>query len=248
MNAKHACAHNHQTCLKRVPIFENLSDEELDKVASLIIRKNYPKGNRFYLEGSYPEYFVIVNKGKVKAVRTNNEGKEQVAYIFSEGDFFGVMNLLYRCESRFTLEAMENVGLCTIHRDDFERMLLEHPGISIKIIKELCGRLDKMETLVHNIGVRDTDIRICMMILEFARKFGRESAEGIMIDLPLSREAMANYIGVTRETVCRKFTTLQAEGIIKILKGRKIILVEKDKLESLVFGTKVRNRYPYTYP
>ena len=241
------CNQNHEECIRKVPIFNSLTDFQIKKVTSLIVKKNYPKGSKLYLEGSYPQHLVIINKGKVKAFRNNYEGKEQIAYIFTAGDFFGVMNLLLEREARFTLEALEDTGVCMISKSSFNELLLEYPEIAIEAIKEICIRLDKMETLVHNIGSRDADTRMYMMLLEFAKKFGNSCDDGIIIELPLNREEMANYIGVTRETISRKLAALQAEGLIRLMKGRKILIMDKNKLEDLIFGKSTHSLYPNMY-
>jgi len=65
---------------------------------------------------------------------------------------------------------------------------------------------------------------------EFARKYGKESQNGIIVELPLSREGIANYIGVARETVSRKMNMLQEEGIIEMVGNKKVIIRNIDAL------------------
>jgi CRP/FNR family transcriptional regulator len=162
----------HQLCAKRVPIFSSLDEEELNKVVGLIIRRQYAKGETILLEGSELDSLNIVNHGMVKAFRYTQEGKEQILYIFSEGDFFGEKNLLSRQEATYNVEALEPTHICMIRSRDFQALIREYPDISLKIIRELSRRLDRLENAVQNMGTKNAEARIGAVLLEFAEKYG----------------------------------------------------------------------------
>jgi CRP/FNR family transcriptional regulator len=221
-------------CTKRVPIFATLEAEELRRVANLILRKEYVKGELIIMEGERFDNLVIINQGQVKAFRNTTEGKEQILYIFSEGDFFGEKNILREKESAYHVEALEKTKICMINKKDFQTLLHELPEIGIKIIDELSNRIDRLENTIQSMGMKNVDVRINTVLLEFAKKYGRNSDIGLEIDLPLSREGIANYIGLTRETVSRKLSSLQEEGIIEMSGNKKIILLDQNALEELI--------------
>jgi len=79
-------------------------------------------------------------------------------------------------------------------------------------------------------GTKNAEERVSAVLLEFARKYGKESQNGIIVELPLSREGIANYIGVARETVSRKMNMLQEEGIIEMVGNKKVIIRNIDAL------------------
>jgi CRP-like cAMP-binding protein len=225
--------HSHQPCARKVPIFASLNDEELQKVVSLIIQKKYPKGSLICREGEPLENLLLINRGKVKIYRNSAEGKEQILYILAEGDFFGERNLLLKQKlAEYNAVTMEETMVCMITRQDCHQLLLQHPAIGLKIMEELCERIDKLENLLSSISPRDTDNRICLMLLEFCRKYGKAQPDGgVIIDLPLNREEMANYIGVTRETVSRKLNALKEAGIIDFIGNKKIRVTNEQALE-----------------
>ena len=80
---------NHKLCTQKVSIFSSLNMEQLAKVGDLINHRRYKKGELLVMEGEKTESLVIINEGQVKAYKTTLDGKEQIIYIFSEGDFFG---------------------------------------------------------------------------------------------------------------------------------------------------------------
>ncbi|GAE86748.1 Crp/Fnr family transcriptional regulator [Acetivibrio straminisolvens] len=215
---------------KRVPIFSTLNAEEINRVVNLIIRKQYSRGEMIILEGSPLNSLIIINSGKVKAFRDTFEGKEQILYIFSQGDFFGEKNLLINQNAQYSVEALEETHACTIKKDDFKKLLREYSEIGLKIIEELCNRLERLENAVESMGTKNAEERVNAVLIEFAKKYGKESQNGIIVELPLSREGIANYIGVARETVSRKMNLLQEEGIIEMVGNKKVIIRNIDAL------------------
>ncbi|PKM93678.1 MAG: Crp/Fnr family transcriptional regulator [Firmicutes bacterium HGW-Firmicutes-1] len=225
---------NHELCASRVQIFSELNQEELSKVVSLIVRKHYSKGELIILEGSSLDNLIIIKKGQVKVFRYNQEGKEQILYVFSEGDFFGEKNLLKNQEANFNVEALEDTNICLIKKNDFQELLKKFPDISLKILEELSNRLEKLESTIEKMGTRNVEARVNAVLLEFAAKYGKDDARGILIELPLSREGIANYIGLTRETVSRKMSLLMDEGTIEMLGYKKIIIKNIEALKKTI--------------
>lgn len=229
------CEHcQHKLCAKNVPIFSSLDAEEIEKVVSLIVRRKYSKGEIIVLEDSSLDSLVIINKGRVKAFRHTYEGKEQILYIFSEGDFFGEKNLIINQKATYSVEALEDTNICMISKADFKTLLKDYPAISYKIMEELCNRLIRLENAVESMSVKNVEARISSVLLEFANRYGKPHSKGILVELPLSREGIANYIGLTRETVSRKMSLLQEEGIIEMVGNKKIIIIDKEALEDSI--------------
>ena len=218
-------------CVSRVPIFNGLETDELRKVAALIMKRKYAKGEFMSLEGDPTDHLVIIETGRVKVFRYTPEGKEQILYIFSKGDFFGEKNLLSDRKSTYDVEALEDTDVCMIGRNEFQMLLREYPVIGIKVIQELSGRLENVENAVQSMGTKDVESRISGILLDFAGKYGKQHPRGILVDLPLSREGIANFIGTTRETVSRKLGLLQDEGVIEMIGNKKILVLKKDSLK-----------------
>jgi CRP/FNR family transcriptional regulator len=129
------------------------------------------------------------------------------------------------------VEALEETHVCMISRGDFQKLLREFPDISSKIISELCTRLTGLENMIQSMGIKNIDDRVSAVLLEFTKKYGKVHPKGILIELPLSREGIANYIGVARETISRKMSQLQENGIIEMIGNKKIIVLDKKALE-----------------
>lgn len=220
-------------CARKAPIFSVLDNEQLSDMMSMIIRRRYKKGQIVFFEGDISDKFYIINRGKIKIFKYNKEGKEQILYILSEGDFIGYLSLLKKGKFDFNAEALEDVSVCLLTKDDFDKLVKKTPEISLRILENLHDRLVSLENLVQTLSTKDIEARIAGLLRGFAKDFGKEEKEGIIIELPLTREEMANYIGVTRETMSRKLTAMEEDGVIKLVGNKKIVIKDIEALEEM---------------
>ncbi|MHB1485554.1 MAG: Crp/Fnr family transcriptional regulator [Saccharofermentanales bacterium] len=223
---------SHIECARHVPVFSSLNEDELQQVVSLIDQKSYAKNAMLMSVGDIPKDFIIVSNGKIKIFGQSQDGKEQILYILTNGDFFGERNLLHEKQVDYYAQAMEDTLVCTIEKSRFQSLITRFPSISLKIMDTLCDKLEKMESMFKKISPKDVDSRVNMMLLELSQKYGRRRKDGILIELPMNREEMANYIGVARETVSRKITSLRDDGSIKIIGNKKILIIDEKALEN----------------
>ena len=221
----------HKLCVQKVPIFSSLRQDELIKLSSLIGHLSFKKGERLFEEGSNPDSLYILNVGSVKAYRYTPEGREQILYVFSEGDFFGEQFLLGNRKAAYHVEALESIKICTLSKDNFQQVLRQFPEIAIRIIEELEERLSRLENVMQGMGVRSVDSRIGSLLLTFSEQYGSDTAEGTLIRLPLSREGIANYLGIARETVSRKLGQLENDQIIRSVGSKGILILDRPSLE-----------------
>lgn len=221
-------------CVSKVYIFSTLQPEIFKKISDIVVTRKYRKGQVIFFEGDVEDKLYIVNQGKIKVYKYNREGREQILYILSEGEFIGDMSLLKKGSFQFNAEALEDTLICTIAKDDFDEIVTKNPEITLKMLEVLHDRLKNLEGLIQNLGTKDVEARVASMLMGFAGDFGVEGDDGIVIDLPLNREEMANYIGVTRETISRKLTSLQDEDAIELVGAKRLIIKNKAYFENIL--------------
>lgn len=220
-------------CASKASIFSILEEPQLKEITDKIISRTYKKGEMIFFEGDISDKLYVINNGKVKVFKYTKEGKEQILYIVSSGDFLGDLSLLKKSEFKFNAEALEDVNICQLTKDDFDQVVKENPEISLKILEVLYERIFKLENLVQSLSTKDIETRISGLLLGLIKDFGEPEGDKVRLELPLSREDMANYIGVTRETISRKLNSMQEEGIISLLGNKTIILNDLQYLEDL---------------
>ncbi len=228
------CAHcGQKLCLSKVPIFSSLDEKDLLQIARLIAHKTYNKGEYVFREGDVLDSILIVNEGSAKAVKYTADGREQILYVLLEGDFFGETNILANQTAQYSILALKPLKLCTLKKEDFQHLLYQYPAIAVRIIEELGSRMGQLESTIKSMGVRDVDARIATLLLDYARQFGQVTPEGILIPLPISREEMANFLGVARETLSRKLRFFEDRNILRSKGSKSILLCDPRALKTL---------------
>lgn len=234
MNSNNCCCScNNRYCAKKVSLFSSLSDKDLSMITNLITRKTFNKGDIIFSEGEEFDKLFIINQGSIKVFKSTNEGKEQILYILKEGDFLGDLNLLKKDNFKFSAAALETVGMCIIHKQDFDNLIKTNPDISIKFLEYAHARILSLENLIQTLTTKDVDIRLASLLLNLSKTFGVKTDNGVEITLPLTREEMASFIGITRETISRKLSHFQSENIIEILENKSILIKDMDSLKEL---------------
>ena len=220
-------------CIKNIPIFSSLSREDIEKISSLMTHREYKRGEMIFMDGERVDSIIIICEGSVKAFKDTADGREQILYVFSEGDFFGIRNILNDRTATFHAEALQALKACILSKRQFQTLLYEHPDIAVKIIEILSNRMVAMENAMQGMGVRNIDNRVGGLLLEYAERYGSIVEEGLLIQLPLSREGIANYLGVARETISRKLSQLENDGIIRSISNKSILILNQKALEQL---------------
>ena len=221
---------------REVPIFESLSEEELDRIISIRKHMFLKKGESLFLEGDKVSKLFIISEGMIKISKTTVTGKEQIINILTVGDFLGESNILGDThEINVSATAVKNTELCTISREDLKEILYSNPEIALKLLSELNKRLSEVENLSKNLSNNNPESRICYMLIEFSEKYGKIITDSIEIELPLNREGMANYCGLARETLSRKLSYLENKNIIDIIGTKKIRIRSLELLEKEIY-------------
>ncbi|MFR5265222.1 Crp/Fnr family transcriptional regulator [Clostridium sp.] len=223
------CGSCKEPCAKNIAIFSTLSREELLKIVNMTEHKDFKENDVLCLEGEKSNRLFLIREGRVKICKITKEGKEQIVYVLSKGDFFGENNLFTNNNiSNFSAYAITDAKLCILKKESLEKILLENPTISLKIIQEMAGRINSAENLAQTLATRDVEARLATVLIEFMHKYGQKKEDGIYINLPLNREQIANYCGITRETVSRRLSKFDKLGIIE-LKGNKGLVIKNQE-------------------
>ena len=195
--------------------------------------KIFKKGETIVHEGDRPLGFTVIREGSAKAYRTTLDGREQILYIFPANDYFGARFLFTEEKVPYSVEALEETRVCILSKEQFSSLLLEHSGVALQIIEAMANRMSRLELVLQSMGGRNAELRIASLLLEFKDSYGKMNAGHLEITLPLSREGLANYLGLARETLSRKMTLLEEEGIIESVGAKTIRVLDLARLSDL---------------
>ena len=219
---------NHNLCVSKVPIFSELSLEKLQEINALVKSKAYKNGEIIYFEGDPGEYLYILESGLVKLSKIKKNGDEYILRLLKEGQFFGELVLFKEEHHNSSAEAIGDCQVCILHKKDLENLIKASPDLSYKLLAAVTSRLNKTEVQLESIVLEDAKDKTIRLLNKLAKENSQKRQDGLLIDLPLSRDGLASLIGISQETLSRKLSELQSDGIL-VIKGQKQILL-KNKL------------------
>lgn len=221
-------------CSNKISIFSILTEEHLGEITSGIYRKSYNKGDVIFQEGDVADKLYLINRGKIKIYNYTKDGNEQILYILTEGDFTGDSNLFNKGQHKFSAEALDETNICILTKSAFDEIIKKNPEIALQIMQLVYEKVTTLEDSVQRLGNKDIESRLAGLLISFIKDFGQPTDKRVFLDIPLSREDMANQIGSSRETVSRKLQSLQSDGIITLDGNKRIIIEDLKKLEEII--------------
>lgn len=219
-----SCNHNEPlNCVQTVDIFKHLTDEELEEIYMIAHTRNYKKGETIYMAGDHSDALYVIYKGKIRISRINMSGKEQVLRVVGHGDFLGELSLFSEVEHTDNAEVIEDATVCTISSNDLKEIVTKNASIALKMLDVMSRRLDKAENTIESINLNNVTQRVSSALLDL---LGDEDR----IELPMNKGDLASQIGTSQESLSRKLSAFQNEGIITMEGQRVIILNDRDAL------------------
>ena len=205
-------------------IFSDLEERQLIDIYDLLNEKNYQKGETIFLAGDKGDSMFFLREGKVKITRNSPDGKEHIVKFIEPGEVFGEVILFGHEIYPATTICLEDSRLNVLKRDDFKEYFLENPEIGWGMLNTMADKLFFSQSRIESLALLDSKTRIIQSLLDMADEDDLALKE-------MSQQQLANYLGLTRETVSRNISQLKDDGLIES-RGRKILIKDRGRLES----------------
>jgi len=213
--------------LRRVPLFHQLSEAELERVARAAREKSYPKHSVILFEDDPGDALYVVLRGQVKVVLVGEEGREVILSILKAGDFFGEMALIDDQPRSAHVIATEESHLLVLRREDFRQCLEESPRIALGLLQAMSRRLRRADDKIGGLVLLDVNGRVARLLLEMA-----DEHDGQHIPRKVTHHTIAQMIGSSRETVSRTMREFADQGLVEVSR-QSIALKDRSRLEQL---------------
>lgn len=209
---------NWLNCFENVPLFKSLSHDEMMEIASITEPRTFKKGEVIYGEGDTGGKLYILHTGGVKISRLSADGKEQFIRAIGPGEFMGELSLFSSLPFTDDAAALENSTMCFIDGEKLKLLMSKYISIAFKVMDELSKRLERAENLIKEISLNSVEERLARVLLDLSD--GEKE-----IVLTMTKGNLASQLGMSQETLSRKLSFFQEEGLIS-LKGHKRIRIE----------------------
>lgn len=192
----------------------------------------YKKKQTVYTEGNHPNRLYYVVKGKIKAFKSNEDGKELVTDLYCPGDFLGYVALLEGDVYKDSTEALEESELAVIPREDFDELMNTNKEMTRSFIKLLAKNISAKENQLLSIAYNSLRKKVADALLILQKKYQEPKEDDFVINI--SRESLATIAGTAKESLIRTLSDFRSENLIEIKKDGSIAILNQKKLEQLL--------------
>lgn len=209
--------------LREMPIFERLTESQLECLARVMIRRTYAAGQSVFLEGDPAVGVWFVVDGQVRIIKQSSSGRVQGLCVMNSKKCFGTCPLFDGDTNLANAVAVTEVTLAVLPGADLQRLIYEEPQLTLALLQVSSQRLAHIAHLSETLGAWTVSWRINDCLLTYAI-----STDGQFV-VPMTHERLAEFAGTGREVVTRYLSQLEDHGIIRMEAGR-IILLSIDEL------------------
>jgi CheY-like chemotaxis protein/CRP-like cAMP-binding protein len=191
----------------------------------------YSKKQVIYAEGKRPRFLYYIVKGKVKGVKTHEDGKEYITDLYSDGDFMGYPALIEEKNYDDTAIALEQTEVLQIPREDFQQMIYNDISIASKFIRIVTQNVKEKEERLLSLAYSSLRKRVAKALVDIHGKF---NPAGTNNSIEISRDDIAHYVGTATESLIRTLSDFKSEKLIEIKEG-KIQITALERLKGLLY-------------
>lgn len=219
--------------LKNCSLFERLTPQQIQQLESKSKARQFKKGELVYVPSDQGESVLLLAAGRIKIYHVTGDGKQALLALIEPGELFGELAVFEGGIREEYAEAMEKSTVVLIPGETIQRLMEAHTEVSLGVTKLMGLRRKRVEQRLKALLFRSNRERVVHLLVELAEKYGRQTPQGVVLEIKLSHQDLANIIGSTRETVTVVLGDLQTEGGLAVHR-RQILLKRLDQLAASV--------------
>ncbi len=232
---------SHNSCrkceIREQALCSALKGHDANKLHQISYRQQLTKGKVILQGHKEPKWLAVIVSGVVKLVCTKCDGRQQIVGLQFPGDFVGrpFGNL-----GSLRVEAVTDVSLCCFSRQPFEEILRAYPDLEHSLLHRIYDELEVARQWIFTLGCLPARAKVATFLQLFVERVHKST--GIknakfsvdrQYDLPLSRTEIAEFLGMTIETVSREIGYLKSESVIETIGLRGLRVQDFDRLKAL---------------
>jgi CRP/FNR family transcriptional regulator len=217
-----------ESCEFRDIVFSYLDNATVQELCNHKEEQSFRKGEIINIEGDRITDFKYLKSGLVKLFRKTSDGKEQVITITKPFEFVSNMSIFSEERYQYSVSAVEDSVVCIVKLGFIKNLFMKNGGFAMGLLTKISKINDKIINQTLDIRQKNLIGRVAFVLLYFTKEIYNTR----IFDLPVSRQEIADYIGMSTANVIRTLSDFKKEGIIKIF-GKTIEVVDINKLEIL---------------
>jgi CRP/FNR family transcriptional regulator, cyclic AMP receptor protein len=209
--------------LQRVPLLAALTDADRQVLARSASRRRYRRGDIIFQKDDPGHSLFIVARGSVRIYVPSTQGADLTLAVLGPGAFFGDLSLLDGRPRSASAAALGDTNVVVLERNDFVAVIRTRPAAVMSVLSVVVRRLRDTDEMASDLAFLDVGGRLAKKLLELAATNGVKRSDGVLLDMAVTQEELANMIGVTRESVNRNLSIFRRVGLVA-KEGRRFVL------------------------
>ncbi len=221
--------HHHAVC-------QALGGLYLDELAGIMTHRRFEAGTEIVHQGETSHLFGIIASGVVKLTRLLPDGRQHIVCLLSETDCIGDV---FSSQSHDNAMCVTDVELCCFHRTQFDDIVKSHPTLGHHLLQRVTMDLEEARQWLTALGRKNSLEKVAMFLLWLWIEehdhcaHAPKLANDLVLHFPFSREEIADFLGLTIETVSRNISRLDADGVIMLVNAKCIEIRHLDRLRQI---------------
>lgn len=211
--------------LEKTSLFSGLRPGELRLVAQTARTRRVTDQGFFFMEQDPADKLYILMEGRIRLVQVTPAGQQVIMRYISPVEAFGVIAMLSETTYPVSAQAVDDSSALYWDRDSLKNLMQEVPEVAINALATLAERVREFQDRIRELTTERVERRIARAILRLAQQTGRKVEEGVLVDLPITRQDIAEITGTTIFTVSRTMSQWESHGIIQ--SGREKIIIRR---------------------
>lgn len=223
MNSSHE-VFNIEASLRQVEVFSNASEKDIRLIAQLGIPRRVEEGGFFFFEGDPADYLYVLLSGRAKLCQITPDGQQVNLRTLIPNQLFGAVGAVdSQATYPVSAQALEDSTALAIEGAAFRKLLEQMPRVSFGLMRLMTGYIREMQSRFSQLATERVEQRIARTLLRLAGQSGRMVDEGLLVELPFTRQELAEMNGTTLYTVSRTLSAWEKAGMVKAGRERVVI-------------------------
>jgi CRP-like cAMP-binding protein len=208
----------------RTRLFRDLQPDAIGVIIASGTRVRRRRGERLFRQGVAAQFFYVLDQGRVKLTQLTADGELVLLRLVVPGEAFGGVAALGQRTYPVSAEAGEDCAALRWNGRTMDRLLRRHPQLAMNFIAFLAERLHEMQARYEELATEQVEQRLARTLLRLVRRAGRRVERGVLLDVPLTRQELAEMTGSSLFTVSRVLNRWQDAGVIELRRRRILVL------------------------
>lgn len=209
--------------LTRSPLFRDLHPQELEQVAAAAHSRSLNHDEFFFHQGDAATALFVLTAGQARLLQLAPDGNQVLLNYVSTGDMFGGVAFLGEATYPISAQAVSDCTAATWDGSTMAQLMERYPHLAFNAMQHMASRIQELQNRLRELATERVERRIANTLVRLAQQTGKKTPDGLLIDLPLSRQDIAEMTGTTLYTVSRTLSRWEQEGIVDTGRERVVI-------------------------